>query len=488
MKKMCLGTMITIIYQSRARKAESIKSICKAIFASYGLDITCYDKALPSHLCSGRSNVPCELVDSARNTDINNIFKSIETCLLPLIADDKRKNLFRAIKQVLREDANISDTTKVGVVDGYEKESILNHNSFYEAMTLANIITYSITQIDNNYKNEIKEIDKDFVDSFSNSEEKIEFLSPKTSNDDISPLKRTLNDSSFNNIFKKAFDINISCFDNPTTASVYYIDPSNSLFRFRQLKNFIINNISSYVFSRAKTKDIIDSHNNEKAVGSQAMLKFLKTCVQNSESVLGELLLYIFLEEVLDAPKIMTKIELDDSNRNIVSKSDGIHILSTNELNNCFHQLVFGASNITGNLRNAVDRVFSKIVSIDKNYENEFEFIDNRIHWTIDDPKVVNYLVKLLVPQQNKTNHLDMAFGVFLGYTIKLNRQVTNNQEYRDAVKEQLQNDIQYIQSYIEMKIKENGLSGYSFYFYLLPFNDADSEKISIIQELLSGD
>ena len=92
------------------------------------------------------------------------------------------------------------------------------------------------------------------------------------------------------------------------------------------------------------------------------------------------------------------------------------------------------------------------------------------------------------MPQQNKTNHLDMAFGVFLGYTIKLNRQVTNNQEYRDAVKEQLQNDIQYIQSYIEMKIKENGLSGYSFYFYLLPFNDADSEKISIIQELLSGD
>ena len=34
----------------------------------------------------------------------------------------------------------------------------------------------------------------------------------------------------------------------------------------------------------------------------------------NAESVLGEILLYIFIEQELDAPKIMSKIEINESN------------------------------------------------------------------------------------------------------------------------------------------------------------------------------
>jgi hypothetical protein len=36
-------------------------------------------------------------------------------------------------------------------------------------------------------------------------------------------------------------------------------------------------------------------------------------------------------------------------------------------------------------------------------------------------------------------------------------------------------------------KIKEENLSAHSFYFYILPFNDADGEKLSIMNELLGG-
>jgi len=39
----------------------------------------------------------------------------------------------------------------------------------------------------------------------------------------------------------------------------------------------------------------------------------------------------------------------------------------------------------------------------------------------------------------------------------------------------------------LEEKIREYCLEGHSFYFYFFPFNDADAERISIIQELLSG-
>lgn len=43
MKQICLGTMITLIYQSRTRSADTIKSVCSGIFAAYGLDINTYN-------------------------------------------------------------------------------------------------------------------------------------------------------------------------------------------------------------------------------------------------------------------------------------------------------------------------------------------------------------------------------------------------------------------------------------------------------------
>ena len=488
MKRMCFGTMLNLIYQSRARNTERVRSICDVIFTAYGLNINNYFNALPSHLKNGYDDVPMDLVTKARSININEVSDSIKKNLLPLISDDKHKCLFRAIKQILREDISIPDTKIIGVIKGFEKKNILDSSSFYEAMSLTNFITYSITITNNKFHSDINEIGTNYVDSFNNSDEKIEFISEKNDNDNISPLKRTLNDSSFDNIFKKAFCINISSLSDPTTASAYYIEPSNCSFVFKPLKNFIINNVSNYIFSRAKTRQIVDIAGDSKAVGSQAMLKFVQACGKNTETVLGELLLYIFLEQALDAPKIMSKIELDQSNRNIISTSDGIHLLSINKSNALFHQLVFGASNITGNLNDAVDRAFEKIIAIKDNRENEFRIIDNTIQWSIYDPEVMEYMVNLMIPKRNDYNTPDMAFGIFLGYTIKLDREVTGSQEYRIAIKEQLQKDIQNIQSYIETKIKDNKLIGYSFYFYLFPFNDADNEKTSIIQEMLSGD
>lgn len=66
MKQICLGTIITLIYQSRTRSADTIKSVCGGIFAAYGLDINIYNKGLPSHLKSGHDPVPVELISVAK--------------------------------------------------------------------------------------------------------------------------------------------------------------------------------------------------------------------------------------------------------------------------------------------------------------------------------------------------------------------------------------------------------------------------------------
>jgi len=45
-----------------------------------------------------------------------------------------------------------------------------------------------------------------------------------------------------------------------------------------------------------------------------------------------------------------------------------------------------------------------------------------------------------------------------------------------------------YFMPYILQKIKDCGLGMHSFYIYVLPFNDAEEEKKSIMEAVLEGD
>lgn len=488
MKRICLGTMITLLYQSRMRSADKIKTVCGGIFAAFGLDIDNFNKELPSHLKSGHDPAPGDLIDAARNLSIEDIDRGFEKYVLPLIHNEKHEAVFRAIKDILRDDTTILGTTVVGKMAGFEKDNILNYESFDESALLANVVTYAIISTENDKLGaNIREIGTGYIDGFVGTGENIYFISPLVDQDQVSPLKRTLKDPMFDRIFKKATDMTISGMSNPSKACVFYIDPNNCKFRFRDLKDFIINNIGSYVFSRAQIKRITEMTKNNTAVGSRAMLKFMQKYGADAGNVLGEILLFIFMEQELDAPKIMSKIELDEYNRGIVSKSDGIHLLSLDRSGQPFHQLVFGASDIVGDLSAAVDRAFDKIIKIEAHGDDELRMVESTTQWTIYDPDATQYMVELMRPQKGGTYKLDMAFGAFLGYTIQLDKPEADSQKYRTAVKNQLIKDIAAVQSHITDLIVQNGLSGYSFYFYVLPFNDAPNEKVSIVNELLTG-
>lgn len=486
MKRICLGTMITLIYQSRIRRSDTYKSVCGGIFAAYGLKIDNYNKELPSHLRSGHDPAPEELVSAARTMSMDDIDKGVEEYVLPLINHEKEVAFFRAIKAVLREDS-FTDGALIGRIKGYEKVNILNCNSYYESMLLANVLTYAIASIDNDVcSSNIAEIGKEFVDSFLTSGEEIHFISKLINQDEVCPLKRTLKSPAFDRLFLKATDVTITGMTNPARACVYYLDPMNCQFRFRDLKSFISSNIGSYVFSRADKNRIVEFQGTEQAVGSQAILKFMQRYGADAETVLGEILLYIFLEQELDAPKIMTKIELEET-RGVVSKSDGVHLLSLNLSGQPIHQLVFGASDIVGDLSAAIDRAFNKIVKIEANADEELRMVENTAQWTIYDPETTKYMVELMRPHKGGKSTPEMAFGAFLGYTIKIDPPETDSQKYKKAVREQLIRDIKAVQPHISDLILKHGLSGYSFYFYVLPFNDAPTEKVSIIKDMLSG-
>ena len=489
MKRICLGTIITLLYQSRMYNTCRIKGICDSLFAAYGLDINNFDTSVPSHLKSGHDGVPKDLIAKANSLSIEDIDKGFQEHVLPYLHVNKHVALIRSIKDVLREDTSISETTIIGKIEGYEKDNILKYESLDESMFLANVVTFSIISIDNTQcASSIREIPSNYVDSFINEGEAIHFISRLVDQDQIIPLKRTLKDPKFDRIFKKATEITVADMGNPTKACVFYIDPNNCKFHFRDLKDFIITNIGSYVFSRARKNQLLDMYDKEEVIGTKAILKFLRKYRENAESVLGEIMLYIFMEQELGAPKIMSKIELDEYNHDIVSKSDGVHLLSLNQAGEPIHQLVFGASDIVGDLNAAIDRALDKIVDIEANSEEELMLVESTTQNTIYDPDATKYMVELMKPHKGKDSiKPDMAFSVFVGYTIRLENPERDSQKYRTAVKEQLIKDISESQPHIIEYIKEHRLDGYSFYFYVFPFNDAPNEKVSIINEILDG-
>lgn len=168
-------------------------------------------------------------------------------------------------------------------------------------------------------------------------------------------------------------------------------------------------------------------------------------------------------------------------------KSDGIHLLATTEHGRPFNQLVFGASNIDGDLNAAVDRAFDRIVSIEQNADSEFKTIENTAYGLMFDNNTIEYLRDVMIPRKQFQYKPDMAFGLFLGYTLKIDPPVTDSALYRTAAEEQLKRDIASAKDYIAGVIKQRKLEGYTFYCYILPFNDAPTEKTNLIDELLEG-
>lgn len=50
-----------------------------------------------------------------------------------------------------------------------------------------------------------------------------------------------------------------------------------------------------------------------------------------------------------------------------------------------------------------------------------------------------------------------------------------------------MKQDVIEIQSYIREKIINENMAGYSFYIYVIPFNDADEERSEVVEDMLCG-
>ena len=114
--------------------------------------------------------------------------------------------------------------------------------------------------------------------------------------------------------------------------------------------------------------------------------------------------------------------------------------------------------------------------------------VDNVIFDRLLNDDEVELAKQIFIPSPNPTVNYNTSYGIFLGYTIGLDPNQYSIAEFPGIVEEKMQEDIRRNIDYILQKIRDNNLNLHSFYFYVLPFNDGETDKKDIMEAVLKGD
>lgn len=274
---------------------------------------------------------------------------------------------------------------------------------------------------------------------------------------------------------------------NPYHAKLFVLDIDSNEFSYSSLHKCLLKNIGAYVFSRAKIQQFKEEDCTETI--SREATNYLRT-VSNPKDKgaggeLGEILLYLFLEQVLDAPKLLSKVELKSSPNQYIYGSDGVHLHSgKTEAQEPFYQLVLGEAKIKGDLKDAVKEAFNSIKKVKLDNSADINLVESNLFSESFDSDTLEFIKSLIIPSKRKLDiSVDKAFGIFLGYTPILDSNLSNS-EFRLHTQEQIQKDIENIIPVINKQMTLNGLQHNSIYIYFVPFNNAKEDRVQIMKKL----
>ena len=135
--------------------------------------------------------------------------------------------------------------------------------------------------------------------------------------------------------------------------------------------------------------------------------------------------------------------------------------------------MVYGASDLQGNLDNAVDRAFEAIEKLRASRLSGMELVNSAEFNKCIDVKTAHLIRKIVIPEDGGDSDAGTAYGIFLGYTLDLNPDDFRRDEYTDAVVKKIEKDIDQALVRVHKRITDLRMGADSFYIYVLPFNDS---------------
>lgn len=219
--------------------------------------------------------------------------------------------------------------------------------------------------------------------------------------------------------------------------------------------------------------------------------KFRRT--ETNKGELGELLLFSFLESDLKAPKLLTKMELKTNPNMYFNGADGVHYL---KLANGDFQLIFGESKAYEDLGDGISAAIGSIFKFKNDAIKDDESGQVRgitfekgllnAHLTAEtfSEQECAFLKSLIYPKATQGFCVDTAFAVFVLYNIQIpdEQKSKSNIEFRSWLFDGLKKAITELLPSILKEISDKQLSGHSFYFYIVPFENMEENRDIVLR------
>lgn len=246
-------------------------------------------------------------------------------------------------------------------------------------------------------------------------------------------------------------------------------------FDLQALFDSVVDSSISYALSRSAAKRYFEDPRASTITKVRSKFRFPE--LKSGEG--GEVLLYSFLECHLNAPKLLSKLELKTSGDDYVKAADGVHF---RQGESGALEVIFGESKMHGDsavqagdsVRTALYDAFSSMAKLrDNSFNTDKWLIEGNILKEAYDAEIVDLLADLLVPKSGSAHSMRNSFGVFIGYEID-----TTSWPMIDLTTEQIEkriNDnarelvVERI-DYIRDRMTEHGLGAHDFHFYFVPF------------------
>lgn len=274
--------------------------------------------------------------------------------------------------------------------------------------------------------------------------------------------------------------------DNGNNLNLFILKVKNNSFSYEELIGELGNKLHHFALSRQQVRLLIKEDKLKDLIDS-AKAKLRKHTVNEGE--LGEILLYCLLESHLNAPKILTKLELKTAHNDYVKGADGVHLLKLNDKD---YQLILGESKLEAKIADGIYSAFDSINTLlteKGKLKFEIELINSELVKETYDQASYEILKKIIIPsaKEDLTN-IDYSFGIFLGYNIEIteSEKKLSNSDFRKQIRLKIKSEVLAAIKSINFQLKKSEFKGFQFYIYVIPFNDLAKIRKDIIKEITS--
>ncbi|MEG1926673.1 MAG: hypothetical protein RR415_13105 [Ruthenibacterium sp.] len=177
MKKLCFGSFATVLVRCKANSTTQ-KKLCGTMLLPFDPtnDLRTAD-GVTSALAKGSSNLSSIITDAVKAADINKVVQHFMSEVVPLLDNNKKSNIFLALKDIIASDDSIAADTVVECVNNITKDKLATYTTVVFHEFLAGVFLYLALYLDNrNCGAAVKEITDEYIQSFEPQKFDVTFI------------------------------------------------------------------------------------------------------------------------------------------------------------------------------------------------------------------------------------------------------------------------------------------------------------------------